>query len=356
MGYTSYDSNYYLSLRGRLDEKDLQEIIAIGEMDRIQADFMPHPEDLAMLNEHYYSRYPQTGLRLYALGEKADLSVLACMTNIQKLSIQTNRSVDHIEVLSQLLSLKKLQIYVDLLNNFDFIDDVPISIEQFALSTKSKAFDLSRLTRFTNLKVLRLIRYKKNIDALAALSELVSLNIEGVTPESLAFINTLQNLKRLKIHYGNINDFSELYGNESITALKLFRITNLADAEIIAQLPNMEAVELSWLRHIDKLPDLSEHKKLKHVLMDDMKTLTDLSGLEHCASLESFHFSVCPSIFEQEHLLPVLRNPSVRQCSVYTSSTKKNEQFRKLIKESGKINDNNNKIIRKLLYSSEFFN
>ncbi|MDR2051390.1 MAG: hypothetical protein LBQ63_06430 [Deltaproteobacteria bacterium] len=301
------DGVSYVNLEGPLTEKDIRKIIAIGGMDRIQARFLPRPEDLTALNWRYYSLYPQTGLRLYSLDAGNDCADLARMTNIRKLSLSSWENVDNIDA-------------------------------------------LSRLARFRKLKVLDL-SYKKNIDALAELPELESLTLSGVTPASLSFINRLAGLKRLRIHRGSIHDFSELYGNESIVALQLFRIANLDSAELVARLPNLEALELSQLRHISKLPDLSAHQKLRHVLLDDMKSLADLSGLEHCAALESFHFSMCPPCFALDGPLPVLRNRRLRQCALYTSSAKKNEQFGKLIAEYGKEKKSSFITVRKMLYN-----
>jgi len=343
-------ANDYIDLKNDLTDKEIDEIVSIGAMDRIQANAVPSKDDLIALNKRYFSKYPKTGFRLYSLpSERQDMTNLQYLTNAEKISVDFVSDADNLEVLSLLPNLKKLWLHIYLLRDFGFLNGVTSSLSQLSLETKSTALDLSALLRFSQLKVLRLVRYKKNIDSLAGLSLLEGLTLRGITPESLDFVNELKNLRRLKIELGAKADLSDLYGNTSITALRLFRISNLGNADLIARLPNLEAVELSWLPHIGCFPDLSEHKKLRHIALDDMKTLTDLSALEHASSLESFSFSVCPRVFEPGSLLPVLRNPSVKQCSAYTSSAKRNKEMGDLIVRNGKRNENNSMIVRRLL-------
>jgi hypothetical protein len=347
------DKVEYVDLQPPLTGKDLEEIAKIGKMDRIQARAVPGAEDMIALGERYYSLFPGTGFRLYSLNsEREDLSNLAYLPNARKISIETSGDVENIGVLSCLKELKSLRIHVYLLRDFGFLDGVSGGLEQLDLDTKNVSLDLSLLGRFPKLKTLRLHKYKKNLDALEMISSLESLALRGITPESLDFINKLRRLRLLKIELGGINDFSQLYGNSSISALQLFRISNLRDVEIIARLPNLEAVELSQLRHIRRLPDLSGNKKLKHILLDDMKSLTDFSPLEHAGGLETFSFSVCPRGLKPEDLLPVLRSASVKRCSFFTSSDKKNREIRRLIAEYGKYNDSNFITVRKILFDN----
>ena len=357
MGYTvsytpSEDKINFIDLNGKLNDTELNEIIKAGAFDRIQTNDIPSRETLTILNNHYFLKFPETGFRLYSYHKKnLDLSFLKYLSNIEKLSIDYTENTENISCLKYLKNLKSLRLNIHLLDDFSFITEISDKLEQFSLETKKTLFDTSLLNRFMHLKVLYLSGYKKNIDSLADFLSLESLTLKGITLESTAFLNNIKSLKSLKIHWGNTKNFSELYGNTSINALQLFRISNFTDTDLLANLPNLKAAELSCLRHIDCTPDLSEHKNLKHLLFDDMKSLIDLSALEYSENLESVSFSCCPPKFEPEYILPVLRNKSVKQCSFYTGSSKKNQSINKYIEKYKKLNKSNFMTVRNILYS-----
>ena len=357
MGYSvsynaSGDKINFIDLKGGLTGRELNEIIKIGVFDRIQANDIPSRETLTALNEQYFSKFPKTGFSLYSYNKKnLDLSFLKYLPNIEKLSIDYTENTDNISSLKYLKNLKSLRLNVYLLDNFSFIPEISDKLEQFSMETKKSSFDISLLKRFKQLKVLYLHGYKKNIHSIVNLPMLESLMLKGITLESTAFLNDIKNLRSLKIHWGNTHDFSELYGNKTIKALQLFRITKFTDIELIAKLPNLTAAELSCLRNIDYIPDLSEHNHLKHILFDDMQSLTDISPLEYVKNLESASFSCCPSKFLPESVIPALKNKSLKQCSFYTGSSKKNELIGKYIEEYKKINKSNFMTVRNIIYS-----
>ena len=358
MGYSiSYtaagDKINFIDLKEKLTDKELDEIIQMGIFDRIQTNDIPSRETLTALNDKYFSRFPETGFRLYSYSKKnLDLSFLKYLPNLEKFSIDYTENIDNISALSYLKNLKSLRLDVYLLDNFSFITEISDKLEQFSLETKKNSFDISLLNRFKQLKILYLSGYKKNIEFIENLPLLESLLLKGITLKSTAFLNNIKTLKSLKIHWGNTEDFSDLYGNTSIEALQIFRITKFTDIKLLANLPNLTAAEFSCLRHIDYIPNLSVHSHLKHILFDDMKSLTDLSSLEHVKNLESVSFSCCPPKFEPENILPVLRNKSVKQCSFYTGSTKKNKLISEYIKKYQKSDSSNFMTVRNILYSN----
>lgn len=358
MGYSisytaSGDKINFIDLKEKLTDKELDEIIQMGVFDRIQTNDIPSRETLIALNDNYFSRFPETGFRLYSYSKKSlDLSFLKYLSNLEKLSIDYTENTDNISSLSYLKNLKSLRLNIYLLDNFSFITELSDKLEQFSLETKKNSFDISLLNRFKQLKILYLSGCKKNIESVENLPLLESLLLKGITLKSAAFLNNIKALKSLKIHWGNTENFSDLYGNTSINALQIFRITKFTDIKLLANLPNLIAAELSCLRHIDHIPDLSAHGNLKHILFDDMKSLNDLSQLEYVKNLESVSFSCCPSKFEPENILPVLRNKSIKQCSFYTRSAKKNKLISEYIKEYKKSDSSNFMTVRNFLYSN----
>lgn len=358
MGYkVSYDASFnkidFVSISGSLSKTELNEIIKIGAMKRIQTTELLSSNTLILLNEQYYSKYPQTGFRIYGYTQSnLDLSFLKYLSNLEKLTIDCGQSIDNSFAFEYLTKLKSLMINCYLLEDFKFLEKLSDTLEQFAMETKKTSFDISALSKFKKLKVLNLSGYKKNIETLVNLTLLESLMLKGITLEDLTFLNGIKNLKSLKIHRGNTKDFSGLYGNNSITSLQIFRVTKFTDVDLIANLPHLISVELSQLAHIEHLPNLSKHKALKHISLNEMKSLTDLCQLEFVKNLESVSFSCCPSAFEPECIIPVLKNPSITECSFYTSSEKKNRQISNYIEATGKENKSNFMTVRNMLFTN----
>lgn len=356
MGYTVFytpmgDKVSFIDIKSELNESELYEFVEMGGFDRIQCQFVPSAASLKLLNT-YYSKFPQTGFRIYGgiSSEFMSLAFLSELPSIRKLSIDFNGSVETTEMIGQLRELESLEISVGSVDKFNFIKNLPDTIKKFECETESKNLDLSLLCGLSCLKQLKISGYKKNIESLAELPLLEDLMLKGITLDRLDFINNIPKLKILKIHWGNTSDFSALYGNSQIKGLQLFRISKLMDLTLLAQLPSLHVVELSQLRHIESLPDLSGNTNLHHILLDDLKSLLDLSVLEHIKNLESASFSCCPPAFESENILPVLRNPAIMQCSFYTRSQKKNERIAQLIFESGKKNTSNVSLVRDFLF------
>ncbi|MDR0500879.1 MAG: hypothetical protein LBG97_06510 [Coriobacteriales bacterium] len=355
--YTKLPGNTFVQLTGELTDNDINEIIDLGALGRIQASFIPNDNTLAILNEKYFAKFPDTGFRIYGLGcEQADVSCLRMLGNVEVLSLDSLNDVSGLDSLAELPRLRSLQLHAYLLRDLSFLDDIAATLVKLSLDTKSTALDLSRLLRFAGLRVLRLHRYKKNIESLDGLRLVESLTLRGITPDSLTFINDMKSLRRLKIELGAKKDLSDLYGNTNITALGLFKISHLDNIELLGRLPNLAAVELIQLPHVTTFPDLSGHENLKLIRLDDMKGMCDLSNLKNAPALESFSFSCAPRTFKPDNLHPLLRNLSVKRCSVLTGSTARNEAMSKTITSYGKIDDSNYMDVRSALFGglSEF--
>ena len=71
MGYSisytaSGDKINFIDLKEKLTDKELDEIIQMGVFDRIKTNDIPSRETLIALNDNYFSRFPETGFRLYS--------------------------------------------------------------------------------------------------------------------------------------------------------------------------------------------------------------------------------------------------------------------------------------------------
>ena len=148
---------------------------------------------------------------------------------------------------------------------------------------------------------------------------------------------------------GNTENLSELYGNDRISELYLFKQTKMENLDILAKLTELKVAEVSQMARVKELPDLSK-SKLEHLFLENMKGLVNLDGVEHAPCLKTITETVCPSHRLLEQLLPVMRNEVIERCAFFTSSSKKNREFEELIKQNGKLCEHNFQEVRALLF------
>ena len=173
--------------------------------------------------------------------------------------------------------------------------------------------------------------------------------LHGISLESCTFINGVKSLRMLGLSGGNTENLSELYGNDRISELYLFKQTKLNNLDILAKLPKLKVAEVSQMARVKELPDLSK-SKLEHIFLENMKGLVNFDGIEYARQLKTITEVVCPTHREIKQLLPVMRNEVIERCAFFTSSSKKNREFEELIKQNGKLCEHNFQEVRALLF------
>lgn len=341
----------HIHFRGKLSQQEINQIIKTGAIKRLQTDKMPLDVlTLHKLNEEYFAKFPDTELRIYTY-EDCDLSPLSVMNKVQKLSIETSSTFLNMEVIYSLHNIINLNIRVPKIQDKDFLEKIPNGIETLELDVESKSFDLQKLSRFTHLETLSLYKCKKNIEVISELKQLCCLKLHGITLSSYRFINELPKLRSISFSGGNIEDFSELYDNNTIIGLYLFHLPKIKNLNILEKLPNLQVAEISQLANVESLPDLSK-SNLEHLYFENMKNLLDFNSVMFAPHLKSISETVCPTSFKVEYILSIVQNQNIEQCAFYTSSSKKNEEIEKLITQSKKKCEANSHIVRKILFSN----
>lgn len=339
----------YISFTGELSDNDMKEIVKAGQIDRIQTNSAALDKaTLKKLNDKYFASFPDVELRIYTSGD-CDIYGISLMTNLRKLSVETSASILNIEEIYSLEYLKSLNLEVKSIADKSFLESLPIGLENLGLDFASKSFDLKDITRFSQLKILSLYRCSKNIECVAGLNKLQRLKLHGISLESCAFINEIKSLRMLGLSGGNTENLSELYGNDMISELYLFKQTKMENLDILAKLTELKVAEVSQMGRVKELPDLSK-SKLEHLFLENMKGLVNFDGVEHAQYLKTITETVCPSHRLLEQLLPVMRNEVIERCAFFTSSSKKNREFEELIKQNGKLCEHNFQEVRALLF------
>lgn len=339
----------YVSFKGELSDNDIKELVRSGKFKRIQTDSAALDKaTLKKLNDKYFVSFPEVELRIYTSGD-CDIDGISLMTNLRKLSVETSASILNIEEIYSLEYLKSLDLEVKSIADKSFLESLPIGLEYFGLDLASKSFDLKDITRFSELKILSLHKCSKNIEYLEGLNKLERLKLHGISLESCTFINGVKSLRMLGLSGGNTENLSELYGNDRISELYLFKQTKLNNLDILAKLPKLKVAEVSQMARVKELPDLSK-SKLEHIFLENMKGLVNFDGIEYARQLKTITEVVCPTHREIKQLLPVMRNEVIERCAFFTSSSKKNREFEELIKQNGKLCEHNFQEVRALLF------
>ena len=339
-----------IDFRGALTTDEIEEIVRRGSVDTLQTNVLPLDlPTMQRLNEEYFSKFPNTELRIYTYGD-CDLRSLHVMDNVRNLSVETSKEILGIEEIYSLSGIRHLCIEASKIQDKEFLFKIPESVETLYLEVSSMSFDLKPLSRFAELKVLGLRKCNKNIECISELKQVHSLKLHGITLPSCSFLNQLPRLQNLAVSGGNTEDFSELYGNPTITGLYLFHLPKLNNLGILANLPNLKVAEVCQLKNIQELPDLSK-SKLQHLCLENMKSLLDFSPLQFAPCLKSVAETVCPSSVTTDCILPIMQNPEVEQCAFFTSSAKKNKELEELSNQYHKKWQANAYIVREIIFS-----
>lgn len=347
MGFTYADN--YIDFQGVLTPDEIEDIIKIGKVSRIQTNKMPlDMGTLKTLNEKYFARFPYTEFRIYTYTD-CDLYPLQFMDKVRKLSIESSSKIVNLEALYELKDLESLYIKAPVISDKDFLLRLTDSIENMGLDITAKSFNLENINRFNDLKILSLHKCKKNIELIEDLKKLQSLKLHGITLSSYSFINKLPNLKLISFSRGDTDDLSQLYGNKYIEGLYLFHLPKMESLEIIKELPNLKAAEIGQLTNVKEIPDLS-NSMLEHLCLENMKNLLNFNGLQFAPHIKTVAETVCPAKIDVDIVLPVIKNTQLEQCAFYTTSEKKNKAICSLIEQYKKKCEANAHIVRKIIF------
>ncbi len=289
-----------------------------------------------LLNDLLIPKRPDIEIRIYGHYSKVcDLSTLTYIPSVEKLSVDCLIDVSDLENIAHLKALKSLSVGIYNLDNFDFLESLPQSMETLFLgATKSKKPKLDGLSNLPNLKELYIEGQNKNIEIIGELEFLEKLTLRSVSPKDIGFLRKLNRLWSLDIKLGGIKDLSAIEGLENIKYLELWQIKGLTDVSVISSLTGLQYLFLQSLRNVDEFPDLSNITKLRRVYLETMKGLEDLEGLFNAPVLEEF-IHLCAQNMAPDQYAKLLRMKSLKKALFGFGSDKKNKQMGSMMKKMG---------------------
>lgn len=294
-------------------------------------------KEIDLLQSIVFSNRPDITLRVFGhYGHSCDLTFLQKIPSAKNIFVDCLQNATGIEVLTKFSTLDKLAIGIYNLDNFDFLNDISPNITELSIEqTSSKKPSIEVIKRFSNLRYLYLEGQQKGIEVIQELKNLEKIVLRSITSKDVSYLEGLNKLWSVDIKLGGIKQFDTLTKLQSLKYLELWQIRGLSDLHFISDIQSLQNIFIQSLKQVTKIPSLDKSQKLKRVYLENLKGLTDLTTLEFAPNLQDFIYVLAENQ-EPENILPVLRNPSVKNILCRFGSDKKNNHFDKLAKEFGK--------------------
>ena len=294
-------------------------------------------KEIELLQSIVFSNRPDITLRVFGhYGHSCDLTFLQKIPSAKNIFVDCLQNATGIEVLTKFSTLDKLAIGIYNLDNFDFLNDISPNITELSIEqTSSKKPSIEVIKRFTNLRYLYLEGQQKGIDVINELKNLEKIVLRSIATKDVSYLEGLYKLWSVDIKLGGIKQFDTLTKIQNLKYLELWQIRALSDVHFISDIQPLQNLFIQSLKQVTSIPQLDRLQNLKRISLENLKSLTDLTSLEFVPNLQDFIYVLAENQ-EPENLLPVLRNPSVKNVFCRFGSDNKNIHFDKLAKELGK--------------------
>jgi protein phosphatase 1 regulatory subunit 7 len=222
---------------------------------------------------------------------KFDCSVVKKIPYVKNLSIDGLKDVENVHALTELENLKVFKLGIYDLKEPEFFqgDNFKQLIELDINSTTSKNLNLQYIRNFKSLKYLTIEEHTKNIEAIGEVSDLEYLCLRSINKKSVEFINNLKKLKTLRFLLGSRENIREIGENE------------------------IENLELSWVKGLNDVNNISNFKKIKVVLIEDNIKLPKINFDTELSELTNLTILNCKGL----HSLTGIENlTSLTQCII----------------------------------------
>lgn len=335
MGYTC--SGNRVEIRGELTSAEAEEIKSNETVKYIQISAALSPETLTTVNQVILSVRDDVQFRVYGFRDTVcDLAFLELLDQIVDLSVGEMDAVLNPASMEKLPRLKKLRVSLGQLKDLSFLETVTPGLTGLMLGTgiTGSKLELDVIRRFRGLESLFVYKINRGFDVVGHLEGLRDLTVNASKVSDFSFLRGT-GVERLSL--GMLNNFDEtsLYGNAVIRQLELWKLNRLEDAELLLHLPGLAHVRFYQMSRMVRIPDLGACAGLRTLILDEVKNLESLLGLESLPGIERIEIyqakAVEPAMVER-----VLKNPSLKKMVCQTGSAKKDRQIAELIGAYGK--------------------
>ena len=189
-----------------LSKDELEELSNDLQVESIQFSNPLSSNEIDSLETIIFSKRPDILLRVYGhYGKVCDLTFVERLPSLRKFSADCLINTKGIESVTSLRNLEVIGVGIFDLENFNFLENVPIGIKELYLhQTKSGKPNISIIGRFSNLEILYLEKQQKGIDAIQNLHKLKEITLRSMSTDSMDYLAGLEDLWSVDIKLGGI--------------------------------------------------------------------------------------------------------------------------------------------------------
>ena len=158
---------------------------------------------------------------------------------------------------------------------------------------------------------------------------MIGLGLHGVNLADLTPLTPLRRLKTLRLGFGKTRDLWRLPEFAELESLRLLRVSELASVDVLRDAVSLKTIELSWMRNIARLPNLSRLKRLEELHLDTLKGLADISGAAAAPALRKLVACATPML-TAESFRCFLGHPALRELFAGIGRTRDNEAIKRM--------------------------
>ncbi|MRV70252.1 hypothetical protein GJ700_00765 [Duganella sp. FT92W] len=274
-----------------IDKSAIQKEVLSGQVVTVQfSDAQYYGGDvLATINELCEGLNENLCVRFYGHYEDGfDCAHLKNLPFVKNLELNCLSAVENFDTLRQLEHLKRLNVGVFELDEIEFLSWPNLrNISDLCLSESRKNnIDLKFLSAFDKLTTLFLNGHVKNIEAVGKLSKITELSLSVTSKASIAFLNQLPRLRKLRLILGGRENLDEVE-NYKIEELEIVRVKGFNGFKNLRKFINLRRLLIEDQIQIKSLDFANKLKELEEVRLINCKGLESVTGLSHLQKLDS---------------------------------------------------------------------
>ena len=226
--------------------------------------------------------------------------------------ILDGKGIDDISPISSLQNLKRLHLGGALDDSDLQTIGLLTKLEYLSIPDCSKVISIAPLANLKNLEVLKSYTEVMDIQAIASMTKLKELYLEGVQATNYSALSGLTKLEKLSLPNTNIFDLSPLSNLTKLQVLDLYCCSNITDIlalsgmtelqdlnldgvpiteiKALSTLKKLEQLDLTGTK-VEKLVPLKDLTNLKTLILFYNFDLRDLSPLKSLTSLKTLNFA-----------------------------------------------------------------
>jgi len=237
--------------------------------------------------------------------------------------------VKDLEFLKYFESLRRLRLTAWDIEDIGGFAYLGTDFESLVFTKTKKRFSLRFLEMLPGLRSLFLQGHVKDFDVVPGLMELQSLGLSGIPLADLSMLVPLRQLTHVFIGFCRTRDLWALRDLPRLKDLRVIRITELAAVDVLRDLTGLTCVELSWLRNVERLPNLSRLASLQSMTLDTMNGLREIAGIAAAPALRRLAVTATPGL-TAESFRCLLGHPTLQELWGYTGKARENAEIKRL--------------------------